>query len=100
MHFPLGLAPLVARPRHDIGLEVRATRGDSDDRAQLHISAREWALGVHLDVAGWRPDDNHFHLAPGGCVSVNLARLRDGAPLAGALHALNLAGPVAVEIHA
>jgi hypothetical protein len=31
---------------------------------------------------------------------VNLARLRDGAPLAGALHALNLAGPVAVEIHA
>jgi beta-mannosidase len=100
MHFPLGLAPLVAAPRRDIGLQVDATRDGGDDRAQLRLAAGQWAIGVHVDVAGWLPDDNHFHLAPGSTRTLGLRRVRDGAPLDGSLHALNLGAALPVELHA
>ena len=99
MHFPLGLAPLVASPRRDLGLQVRATK-QGDDSALLALSATQWAIGVHVEVPGWLPDDNHFHLAPGSTHAVKLRRMRDAASLDGTLHALNLGAALPVELHA
>ena len=99
VHFPLGLAPLVASPRRDLGLQPRLTR--QGDHAQLEIAARHWAVGVHVDVPGWMPDDNHFHLAPGSARTLALRRMRpQAAPLAGSLHALNLAAALPIEVPA
>ncbi|HEY1229488.1 MAG TPA: glycoside hydrolase family 2 protein, partial [Ramlibacter sp.] len=94
-HFPLGLAPLTAAPQRDLGLQVDVAL--DGEAARLGITTRRWALGVHLDVPGWTPDDNHFHLAPGSTQQVRLQRARDGAPLAGSLQALNLSGSLPIE---
>ncbi|MFL6692036.1 MAG: glycoside hydrolase family 2 protein, partial [Ramlibacter sp.] len=99
LHFPLGLAPLVAAPRRDIGLQLRAT-ADGTGRAQLHLAASQCAIGVHVDVAGWVADDNHFHLAPGSTRTLALRRVQDGASLDGSLHALNLGAALPVELYA
>ena len=95
-HFPLGLAPLVSSPRLDLGLQTRLT--PQGDGAQLEIVARHWAVGVHVDVPGWMPDDNHFHLAPGSARTLALRRVREQAALAGSLHALNLATALPIEV--
>ena len=94
-HFPLGLAPLAAAPQRDLGLQVHVAA--DGDAAHLRVTTRGWAIGVHLDVPGWTSDDNHFHLAPGSTQHVRLHRARDGAPLAGSLHALNLSGSLPSE---
>jgi beta-mannosidase len=100
VHFPLGLAPLVASPRRDIGLQVQAAAGDDADHARLQLSASQWAIGVHVDVEGWEPEDNHFHLAPGSTRTLALRRVKPGAALDGVVHALNLGSALPVELYA
>ncbi|MGZ5271399.1 MAG: glycoside hydrolase family 2 protein [Ramlibacter sp.] len=98
-HFPLGLAPLAATPRRDLGLQVLARLQDGAC-AMLDVRTQQWALDVHLDLPGWTADDDHFHLAPGAARTVRLQRLAPGADLAGSLHALNLAAAIPVEARA
>ncbi|HZY19057.1 MAG TPA: glycoside hydrolase family 2 protein [Ramlibacter sp.] len=97
LHFPIGLAPLLAaRPAADIGLTARLSL-HGDDEAVLAVACRQWAIDVHLDVPGWLPDDDHFHLAPGESRELRLRRSKPGAALAGSLHALNLSTGVPVD---
>ena len=86
-HFPDGLA---ARPRADIGLSARAVMLDSRT-AELTVRSTQFAQGVHIDVAGFRPDDDYFHLPPDTAARVLLHRDGDH-PLTGFVHAANSAG--------
>ena len=96
-HFPLGFG-LDQRPAADIGLAAQA-RLLGADSAEVHVRTRRLAIGVHLDVPGWTPDDNHFHLAPGDTRRLRLRRTAAGE-LAGTLHALNTSTAVPVEAFA
>lgn len=96
VHFPVGLAGLLAAPRRDIGLSAKVEPG-AEGHATVHAATRELAIGVHVDVPGWCADDEHFHLAPSGERRIALRRTRPGAPLAGSLLALNTTTAVPVE---
>jgi beta-mannosidase len=54
----------------DIGLRAQA-RPMADGRIKVEIESRGLAWGVHFDAPGWRPEDEFFHVAPGGCRTVN-----------------------------
>ncbi len=60
-HFPRGL-PLQQEP--EVGLEAVARPAANGDW-WLTVSARRLATAVALDVIGFTPDDNYFHVAPG-----------------------------------
>ncbi len=96
-HFPLGLGDLVAQ-RRALGLQA-ALRRDGDD-VLVQVTSASLAVGVHFDVPGWVADDEHFHLPPGGSRQVRLRRLRDTAPLAGAVVAVNGVDAVPLEADA
>jgi beta-mannosidase len=96
MHFPLGLAALVAARSRDLGLAA-AVATSSDGEAVATVRTDRCAVGVHLDVPGWQADDNHFHLAPGATRQVRLRRTAPAAALDGEVHALNAAAAVPLE---
>jgi beta-mannosidase len=61
-HFPRGLE---FHQEAEVGLEAQATPLP-DGRFKLSVRARRLARWVVLDVVGFSPDDNYFHVAPGG----------------------------------
>jgi len=83
-HFPAGLA---ATPQADIGLSVQAVMLDAQT-AELTVRTTHFAQGVHVDIAGFRADDDYFHLPPDTPARVLLHRHGD-RPLAGFVHATN-----------
>ncbi len=52
-------------------LQAQAKRG-ADGTLQLELTAQRVALGVHIEVAGHRPEDNGFDMSPGECRRVRL----------------------------
>ncbi len=83
-HFPLGLSA----PRTKAALEARAER-ISENQYALTISTDELALAVAIDVLGWRPSDNYFHLAPGMERTVLLTQTDGKTRLRGRVSPLN-----------
>jgi beta-mannosidase len=83
-HFPGGLA---ARPQSDIGLCAQAVMLDART-AELTVRSTQFAQGVHIDIAGFQPDDDYFHLPPDTAARV-LLRADGDHPLAGFVHATN-----------
>ena len=80
----------------DVGLEatLEAAPGGGAHRA-LHVRTRALALAVRVDVPGFRPEDDAFHLAPGE--SRRIALVADpafGAAAPGEVRALNSAAVV------
>ena len=74
-HFPGGL------PSHqeaDVGLEAIATT-TPDGSWKLTLRTRRLVQSVELDVRGFDPDDNYFHIAPGGTRELSLRAI--GAPV-------------------
>jgi beta-mannosidase len=59
-HFPGGMP---AREEADVGLEAIATT--SDGQWRLALRTRSLAQSVELDLRGFEPDDDYFHVAPG-----------------------------------
>jgi beta-mannosidase len=96
IHFPLGLAPLLANRSRDVGL-VAALSRTGDDLADVTIDTTQWAIDVHIDVPGWQPSDNHFHLAPGASRRLRLRRTVQAADLAGQVHVMNAASALPLE---
>lgn len=81
--FPLGLP---ADTHAD--LELRAAFARSELAVDVWTSRH--AAFVTLDVPGFRPEDNYFHLAPGERRRIALSSLGDGAsPSQGSVSALN-----------
>jgi beta-mannosidase len=77
-------------------LQVQAQRAD-DAGLVLELKAQRLALGVHIEVAGHRPEDNWFDMAPGECRRVRL-RAHGQPPRVrrGHVHAANHRWPVTV----
>ncbi len=67
-HLPLGPGRAV---EPEVGLEARAVAG-ADGSWTAAVSTRRFAQFVAFDVAGFRPADSWFHLAPGGSCTVDL----------------------------
>lgn len=67
-HFPAGRP--TARLA-DSGLTA-ALAGTSDATLELTLQAEGFVQGLHIDLGGHHPDDNHFHLRPGETRHVTL----------------------------
>ncbi len=86
-HFPAG--PPATREA-DVGLTAQLVPGG------IQIGARHFAYGVTIDLPGYRPDDNAFHLAPGQTRVIGLAQ--DGKPKSGTVTCANAEVGVRVEV--
>jgi beta-mannosidase len=67
----------------------------------LTVSAQQFAQFVAIDLPGWIPDDDGFHLAPGQRRTITLTRSGDGAPdhrSSGTVTALNAEAVAKVEL--
>ncbi|MBB3542822.1 MULTISPECIES: glycoside hydrolase family 2 protein [unclassified Rhizobium] len=72
-HFPLGRAKAF----HDTEIQAVVTRQDNE--WELDIAVDRFAQSVHVSVDGYRPDDDWFHLAPGGAKRIRLLPLSGSA---------------------
>jgi beta-mannosidase len=69
--FPLGLPSARV---NDVGLTVDVRVVD-DEAVELHLTTRSFAQSVSIELGGWAPDDDFFHLAPGASRIVRLRRM-------------------------
>lgn len=73
-YFPLGIGQLSNPVERDLGLQAHFVQTD-DDHVMLHVSTRKLALSLAIEVIGYQPEDNFFHLAPGTERHIRLTRL-------------------------
>ncbi|MGI8546940.1 MAG: glycosyl hydrolase 2 galactose-binding domain-containing protein [Gemmatimonadaceae bacterium] len=92
-HFPLGL-PYVTG---EISMSATATQVD-DDSYELTVRTDSVATAVAIDVRGFVPDDNYFHLQPATDRVVLLRRAEASARFAGSVQALNAAASTRIEV--
>jgi beta-mannosidase len=84
-HFPRGLE---VHQEAEVGLDAQATPLP-DGRFMLSVRARRLARWVALDVVGFSPDDNYFHVPPGGTHEVLLRPEGQGSVPRGTAQPLN-----------
>jgi beta-mannosidase len=65
-HFPLGRSKAL----HDA--EIQVSVAPQDEGWVVDLAADRFAQSVHLNVDGYRPEDDWFHLAPGASKRVSL----------------------------
>ncbi len=82
--FPTRLPSAV---ESDVGLEAAMTRDEIG--WVVTMRTRRFAQAVVVDVPGYRPDDNYFHLPPAGARRVRLHSIGGGDPPHGWVGALN-----------
>jgi beta-mannosidase len=92
-HFPAGLS---ARQEDDVGLEAIATHAGGTWK--LTLRTRRLAQSVELDVSGFEPDDNYFHIAPGGTREIALRLAGPDARPRGVVRPLNAHASTRVEV--
>jgi beta-mannosidase len=93
-HFPAGMAfPSEA----DLGLIAHAS-ARADGGADLVVKSRRFAQGVQIEVPGMSPDDDCFHIAPGGERMVRLRRVAGDGPVRGQIQALNAASATTIKV--
>ncbi len=84
--FPLGLS---AVREVEVGLSALARPLPGGNYA-LTLHTRRFALSIAIDAHDFRPDDNHFHLAPGASRTITLrAAPGSSGPLRGHAQPLN-----------
>ncbi|MBN9081267.1 MAG: hypothetical protein BGP04_23580 [Rhizobiales bacterium 62-17] len=88
VHFPLG----PGDARHDLGLRAGVIR--EGESFYLKLAAERLAQTVVIDVAGFLPEDNYFHLAPGRDYLVALQALASTGTPKGTVSALNGIGKI------
>jgi beta-mannosidase len=93
-HFPNGLGSF---PPCELGLDASLVEIDGG-RYAVTVRTRRFALSVAVTAPGWVPDDNYFHLPPGGEKSVTLERRSGQGPPQGFVHAQNGRGPVRLAL--
>jgi beta-mannosidase len=79
-HFPAGLPN---SRELDVGLTVELRN------EKLFVKTRRFAQSIAVDIEGFQPDDNYFHLAPGGERLIALRRISGSHPPRGTLQPLN-----------
>ena len=92
--FPHSQLPVVA----DSG-GIRASSSEVDDNTvRIDIDSRDFLYAACLDLKGFMPEDNYFHVQPGRRKSVLCHRSADTAgPLKGYVEALNVSDPVRID---
>ncbi|MGH9142451.1 MAG: glycoside hydrolase family 2 protein, partial [Vicinamibacterales bacterium] len=80
----------------DLGLTARAE--PTRDGCVLVVDTLKFAHAVAIDVEGWIPDDNYFHVEPGEPRRIFLHSTRRGAALRGHVAALNGRSPIPLAI--
>ncbi|MSP61016.1 MAG: glycoside hydrolase family 2 protein [Myxococcales bacterium] len=95
--FPLGLPALRER---DLGLTAEPQVLEGGDAA-LTLRTRRFAQSVAIEVEGFVPDDDHFHMAPGSERTIHLRRSRgsaSGGAVRGVVQPLNAESATRVRI--
>ncbi|HEV2506144.1 MAG TPA: glycoside hydrolase family 2 protein [Mesorhizobium sp.] len=82
-HFPLGRAEALT------DAALTAVLSEEQGRWLLTLSTDRLAQSAHIDVPGFRPSDNWFHLAPGEAKTVRLVALGSVEKPTGGVSALN-----------
>ncbi len=90
--FPLG----HTLPTHDVAALRAVVRPTDAGGVALELESSAFLQGVTIRCAGWRPSDDHFHLAPGVTVTVRCTPA-GARPFRGRVEALNLASSVPVK---
>ncbi|MEZ2129965.1 MULTISPECIES: glycoside hydrolase family 2 protein [unclassified Sinorhizobium] len=85
-HFPLGRSEAF----HDAALE--AVLSNEGRGWFLDLETDRLAQSVHIDVEGYRPEDDWFHLAPGAIKRIALIPRQDTAPDAVPTGEIQMAG--------
>jgi beta-mannosidase len=93
-HFPAGFP---CEPRGDLGLRA-VLGGAGNGIAELTVSTRRLAFGVHFDFPGFEADEEYFHLAPGTERRVVLRGQGGHSAEGGSVHAINATAPVPIEV--
>jgi len=86
---------LESRQEPDVGLNAFGTMVD-ESTMKLTVSSRRLAIGVYLDVPGFQPDNEYFHLAPGSDAQVWLRSVGGPREPAGTIHAINATASVRI----
>jgi beta-mannosidase len=82
-HFPVGRSKVMQ------AANINATLGNDDGKWFLTLTTDRLAQSVHLDVEGFRPADDWFHLAPGEAKKIELlARSESDITPAGEIRSL------------
>jgi beta-mannosidase len=91
--------PQAQEPRSESATGIVAIAQAVADGYELTLASERFLYAVHLDVKGFAPGDNYFHLMPGRNKTVRLtSTLATPAPLRGYVDAMNLADAVRIEL--
>ncbi|MFZ6719226.1 glycosyl hydrolase 2 galactose-binding domain-containing protein [Undibacterium sp. Ji49W] len=93
-HFPAGHQFAQVS---DLGLQAHCSLMD-DGNAILHLSTQKMAQAVAIQIPGWLPDDNYFHLAPASEKQVILRATGGKQIQTGQVQALNAQGTIRIQI--
>jgi beta-mannosidase len=91
-YFPKGPAFV---PEHDLGVQASA-RALDDGTLRLRIKTRRFAQAVAVEIPGYVPRDNYFHMAPGTEREVPLRPLTTARAIEGSVQPLNALAPTSV----
>lgn len=91
-YFPGGLDN---RQESDVGLNAFGTRVDVNT-LELKVSSKRLAIGVYLDVPGFQPDNEYFHLEPGSEAQIRLRSVEGMREPVGTIHAINAMASVRI----
>jgi beta-mannosidase len=83
--FPVGRP---ATREAELGL-VATAQSLSGDEVALTVATRRFAQAVAIDVPGFAPEDDYFHVQPGGTRTVRLTRVSGTDPPRGTVQACN-----------
>ena len=90
----------AAHRRHQGPVRAGAQRLD-DARYAVTVTADRFLYGAHIDIPGFLPDDDYFHLMPGRRKVVRFQPIGDPPPpFSGHLEALNLDEIVGIDVEA
>jgi beta-mannosidase len=82
------LGGLDSRQEPDVGLTAVGIMVDANTM-ELKVSTQRLAIGVYLDVPGFQPDNEYFHLVPGSECQITLRSVDGPREPLGTIHAIN-----------
>jgi len=92
--------PLAQEPARVDGATVLALATHTPDGISLKISTDRFLFAVRIDVPGYLPQDNYFHLAPGRPRNVLCSRtVPETVAFKGYVEALNMQDAVKIQVN-
>jgi len=86
-------------PRIEDMPDLKADMVESGDGYRLKLSCNKWLYAVNIDIPGFLPDDNYFHLLPGVEKSVEIFRdCHHTKKARGYIGAINLREDVKIKV--